>query len=191
MPSKKFRNILVFCALAALLLIVAYWNVSPERLLDPPAAAQVDQSQIDYYATNTHTVQFNLQGTRQYEMTADKVDHMKASEITYVTTPDLYMYRGTQFPWHIQSVRAEVNPDGTQVELIEKVRIARTDEKKRTTIITGPRMTVFPQKQYAQTDQNVRIEAAGGVTTATGMKAYLNDSRMNLLSNVRGQYEAR
>ena len=191
MPNKKFRNILVFCVLAALLLAVGYWNLSPERLLDPPAAAQVDESQIDYYAINTHTVQFTPAGTRQYEMTADKVEHMKASEITYVTSPDLQMYRGTVYPWHIQSVRAEVNPDGTQVELIEKVRVARTDEKNRATIITGPRMTVFPQKQYAQTERDVRIEAAGGVTTATGMKAYLNDSRMNLLSNVRGQYEAR
>jgi lipopolysaccharide export system protein LptC len=191
MPSKKFRNILLFCLLAAMFVAVGYWNLSPERFLADNTPAPVDNTQIDYYATNTHTVQFNLEGTRQYEMTADKVEHMKVSQISYVTTPDLYMYRGTAFPWHIQSVTAEVNPDGTQVELIDKVRVARTDEKKRETIITGPRMTVFPQKQYAQTDRDVRIQAAGSVTTATGMKAYLNDSRMNLLSNVRGQYEAR
>ncbi|WP_162976016.1 LPS export ABC transporter periplasmic protein LptC, partial [Pseudomonas aeruginosa] len=28
-------------------------------------------------------------------------------------------------------------------------------------------------------------------TTAVGMKAYLKDSRMHLLSNVRGQHEVR
>jgi lipopolysaccharide export system protein LptC len=191
MPSKKFRTLLILAAIAALLVAVGYWNVTPERLLDPQATAPVDENQIDYYAINAHTVQFNPAGTRQYEMTAEKVEHRKANEVTYVTTPDLQMYRGTVYPWHIQSVRAEVNPDGTQVELIDNVRIARTDEKNRATLITGPRMTVFPQKQYAQTEQNVRIEAAGGVTTATGMKAYLNDSRMTLQSNVRGQYEAR
>jgi len=52
-------------------------------------------------------------------------------------------------------------------------------------------MTVFPDKQYAQTEQAVRIEAANGVTTANGMKAYLEDGRMLLLSNVRGQHEVR
>ena len=52
-------------------------------------------------------------------------------------------------------------------------------------------MTVFPQKQYAQTEQAVRIDGAGGTTTGKGMKAYLKDGRMDLLSNVRGQYEAR
>jgi lipopolysaccharide export system protein LptC len=50
---------------------------------------------------------------------------------------------------------------------------------------------VFPQQQYAQTEQPVRIDGAGGVSTGTGMKAYLKESRIHLLSNVRGQYEAR
>lgn len=153
--------------------------------------AQVDESAIDYYAINAHSVQFMPDGKMQYEMTADKVEHLKASEVSLLTKPDLHLYRGTQYPWHVQSERAEVNPDGTEVELIEKVRVARTDEKQREMIVTTSRMTVFPQKQYAQTEQAVRIDGAGGTTTGKGMKAYLKDGRMDLLSNVRGQYEAR
>lgn len=190
MLSKKARNIALFVVIAALLAAVGYWNVSPERFLEEPAA-QVDESAIDYYAINAHSVQFLPDGKLQYEMTADKVEHLKASEVTLVTTPDLHMYRGTQYPWHVQSVRAEVNPDGSEVELIDNVRIARTDEKQRDTIITSSRMTVFPQKQYAQTEQVVRIDGAGGTTTGKGMKAYLKESKIDLLSNVRGQYEAR
>ncbi|PZR36412.1 MAG: LPS export ABC transporter periplasmic protein LptC, partial [Ectopseudomonas oleovorans] len=74
---------------------------------------------------------------------------------------------------------------------IDDVRIARTDAKNRPTIITSSRMTVIPDKEYAQTEQAVRIVAANGVTTAQGMKAYLNDGRMLLQSNVRGQHEVR
>ena len=84
-----------------------------------------------------------------------------------------------------------MNSDGTEVELIDSVRVARTDAQNRDTIITSSRMTVFPQKQYAQTEQDVRIDGAGGVSTGKGMKAYLKESRIHLLSNVRGQYEAR
>ena len=190
MLSNKIRNIALFSVIAALLVAIGYWNVTPERFLDQPAA-QVDESAIDYYAINAHSVQFLPDGKLQYEMTADKVEHLKASEVTLLTKPDLQMYRGTTYPWHVQSERGEVNPDGTEVELIDSVRVARTDEKDRTTIITSSRMTVFPQKQYAQTEQDVRIDGAGGVTTGKGMKAYLKDGRMDLLSNVRGQYEAR
>jgi lipopolysaccharide export system protein LptC len=190
MLSKNIRNVLLFAVIAALFAAVGYWNISPERFLEAPPAV-VDEAEIDYYAINAHSVQYLPDGKLQYDMTSDKVEHVKASEITLLTKPDLQMYRGTPLPWHIQSERGEVNPDGTQVELIDSVRIARTDDKQRTTIITSSRMTVFPQKQYAQTEQAVRIDGAGGVTTAKGMKAYLNDGRMNLLSNVRGQYEAR
>ncbi|MBN2990314.1 LPS export ABC transporter periplasmic protein LptC [Pseudomonas cedrina subsp. fulgida] len=190
MLSKKIRNFLLFGVIAALFLAVGYWNISPERFLDQ-TAAQVDEGTIDYYATNARSVQFLPDGKLQYEMTSDKVEHVKASEITLLTNPDMNIYRGTEFPWHVTSKRGEVNPDGTEVELIDSVRIARTDDKKRETVITSSRMTVFPQKQYAQTEQNVRIDGAGGVSTGKGMKAYLKESRIHLLSNVRGQYEAR
>ena len=190
MLSKKIRNFLLFAVIAVLFLAVGYWNISPERFLDKPAA-QVDESAIDYYATNAKSVQFMPDGKLQYEMTSDKVEHMKATEITLLTNPDMNIYRGTEFPWHVTSKRGEVNPDGTEVELIDSVRVARTDDKNRDTVITTSRMTVFPQKQYAQTEQDVRIDGAGGVSTGKGMKAYLKESRIHLLSNVRGQYEAR
>ncbi|WP_028695178.1 LPS export ABC transporter periplasmic protein LptC [Pseudomonas cremoricolorata] len=191
MLSKKARNIALFSVIAVLFAAVGYWNVSPESFLDDKPVAQVDENAIDYYAINAHSVQFLPDGKRQYEMTADKIEHVKVSEMTLVSKPDLQMYRGTTFPWHVQSERAEVNPDGTEVELIDSVRISRTDEQNRNTLITSTRMTVFPQKQYAQTEQAVRIDGAGGTTTGKGMKAYLKDGRMDLLSNVRGQYEAR
>ena len=38
------------------------------------------------------------------------------------------------FPWHVTSKRGEVNPDGTEVELIDSVRVARTDAQNRDTI---------------------------------------------------------
>ncbi|MFC6301676.1 LPS export ABC transporter periplasmic protein LptC [Pseudomonas sp. CCM 7893] len=190
MLSKKIRNFLLFTVIAALFAAVGYWNISPERFLDQPVA-QVDQSAIDYYATNAYSIQFLPDGKVQYEMTSEKVDHMKASQITMLTKPDMQLYRGAEFPWHVTSERGEVNPDGTEVELIDSVRIARTDAQNRDTIITSSRMTVFPQKQYAQTEQDVRIDGAGGVSTGKGMKAYLKESRIHLLSNVRGQYEAR
>ena len=190
MLSKKFRNILVFGSIAAIFAAVGYWNISPERFLDKEVV-HVDESAIDYYATNAHSVQFLPDGRLQYEMTSDKVEHLKATEVTLLTNPDLNMFRGTEFPWHVQSEKGEVNPDGTQVELIDSVRITRFDEKNRRTLITTTRMTVFPQQQYAQTEQDVRIDGAGGVSTGKGMKAYLKESRIHLLSNVRGQYEAR
>ena len=188
--NGKLRNYVIGLLAVALIGALGYWNVRPESFMERQAAAESDTT-IDFYVVGASAQQFQTDGQLQYEMTADKVEHLKASEVTVLTKPDLQMYRGTTYPWHVQSERGEVNPDGTEVELIDSVRVARTDEKDRTTIITSSRMTVFPQKQYAQTEQDVRIDGAGGTTTGKGMKAYLKEGKMDLLSNVRGQYEAR
>ncbi|CAD5106790.1 LPS export ABC transporter periplasmic protein LptC [Zestomonas carbonaria] len=185
---RKLLLTLSFVAGALLLAALGYWNIAPES--DQAPLAETENA-VDFYVSNARTVQYQPDGKLQYEMTGAKAEHFKSSEVTLVTDPDLHLYRGTEYPWHVRSKQAEVSPDGQRVELIDDVRIARTDAKNRPTVITSSRMTVFPEEEYAQTEQAVRIEAANGVTTANGMKAYLKDSRIHLLSTVRGQHEVR
>ncbi len=187
---RKLLNILLFACAALLVAALGYWNLSPEGFNQQPQTATADNA-IDFYASSTYTVQYQADGKLHYELTADKVEHIKASDITLMTAPNMNLFRGSELPWKIRSERGEVSPGGVEVELIDKVRVERTDAKGRPTILTTSRLTVFPDKEYAQTQQAVRIDAANGVTTAQGMKAYMNDGRMLLLSNVRGQHEAR
>jgi len=187
---RKLLNIVLLAGAALLVAALGYWNLNPDSFNSQPHAAGVDNA-IDFYATNTYTVQYQPDGKLHYELTADKVEHIKVSDITLMANPHMDLFRGTELPWKIRSERGEVSPGGVEVELIDKVRVERTDAKGRPTILTTSRLTVFPEKEYAQTQQAVRIDAANGVTTAKGMKAYMNDGRMLLLSNVRGQHEAR
>ncbi|WPC04329.1 LPS export ABC transporter periplasmic protein LptC [Pseudomonas benzenivorans] len=187
---RKLLNLTLFAVAAALLAAVGYWNISPESFSDRPARAGTDNT-IDFYVIGANTLQYQADGKLHYEMTTSKLEHIKATDITLLSEPNLHLYRGTQYPWKVRSVRGEVAPEGKEVELIDQVRVERTDAKGRPTILTTSRLTVFPEKEYAQTQQAVRIDAANGVTTAQGMKAYLNDGRMLLQSNVRGQHEVR
>ncbi|QMV62545.1 LPS export ABC transporter periplasmic protein LptC [Pseudomonas berkeleyensis] len=186
---RKALNTLIFVLIAGAVAALGYWNIAPDSARQTQQAS--DDDAVDFYVLGAHTVQFQDDGKLHYRMTADKLEHIKSTDITLIDTPKLDLYRGTELPWKVTSQRAEVSPGGVEVELIDDVRIARTDAKGRPTIITSSRMTVIPDKEYAQTEQAVRIEAANGVTTAQGMKAYLNDGRMILPSNVRGQHEVR
>lgn len=188
---SRLRLPVALLVIALLLIGVGYWNIRPERFMQDAPETTLEESAIDFYATNVRTIQFQPDGTRNYEMTAEKVEHLKASDVSLLTRPNLRSYRGLAPPWHVTSERGEVGPEGEEVELIDNVRVQRTDTQGRETIITSSRMTVLPDKEYAETSQPVRIVAANGVTTATGMKAYLNEGRMLLLSNVRGQHELR
>lgn len=187
---RKLLNPVLFTLAALLLAAVGYWNINPDSFSERPARPG-NENAIDFYVVGANTVQYQADGKLHYQMSADKVEHIKLSDITLLNRPNLQLYRGSELPWHVRSERGEVAPAGKEVELIDQVRVERTDAKGRPTILTTSRLTVFPEKEYAQTQQAVRIDAANGVTTAQGMKAYLNDGRMLLLSNVRGQHEVR
>lgn len=188
---RKIRQTAFFTLLAALVGALGYWNIRPESFLEQPVQAQPKDEVIDFYVMNAKTRQFRGDGKLDYEMTTTQLQHLQASDMTLLEQPKMDLYRGTELPWKVRSEQGEVGPGGKEVELIDAVRVDRTDAKGRPTILTTSRLTVFPDKEYAQTQQAVRIEAANGVTTAQGMKAYLNDGRMHLLSNVRGQHEVR
>lgn len=188
--NRTLRTFFPFALAAALLAAIGYWNIRPESFMEPSTAPASD-SAIDFYAENARSVQFQADGKLHYRLTATRIEHLRSSDTTLLSQPDLLLYRGSEYPWHVQSSRGEVSPGGTRVELIDAVRVARTDAKGRPTILTTSRLSVFPEREYAETAQPVRIEAANGVTSATGMQAYLNESRMLLKSNVRGQHEVR
>lgn len=181
----------VLLTFGALLVVAAgYWNINPDSFSNTPQNTG-PENPIDFYAINARSVQYLPDGRVQNDMTSERLEHVQSTDTTLLTEPRMNLFRGTELPWKVRSARGEVGPDGNEVELIDQVRVERTDEKGRPTILTTSRLTVFPQKEYAQTQQAVRIDAANGVTTAQGMKAYLNDGRMLLQSNVRGQHEVR
>lgn len=188
---RKARFAVILVVLAGLLGALGYWNIRPESFSERQAQAPQSEDTIDFYVTDAYTLQFQDDGKLHYEMTAARLEHVMASDVTLLELPQMQLYRGEQQPWNIRSERGEVAPGGTEVELIDAVKVDRTDAKGRPTVLTTSRLTLFPDKEYAQTEQAVRIDAANGVTTANGMKAYLNDGRMLLQSNVRGQHEAR
>ncbi len=187
----KLRNYLPLMLFAALLVALGYWNVRPESFLDTDAS-QTSDSEIDFFAQNAHAVQYRPDGTVRYDAHAEHLEHHANNDITYLQQPNGLVYRNTtEEPWKISSLRGEVGPGGETVELIDQVRMHRTDPRGQPNELTTSRLTLYPDRDYAQTAEPVRIVAAGGVTTATGMKAYLDDSRVLLQSNVRGQHEVR
>ncbi|TBU98912.1 LPS export ABC transporter periplasmic protein LptC [Stutzerimonas kirkiae] len=188
---RKLRLPVILALAIALLVAVGYWNIRPESFMRQAETTRSATPAVDFYVLNSRTVQYQADGKLDYIMTSEKLEHIDTTDISLLTRPDLHSFRGSEHPWHIRSERGEVSPGGEEIELMEQVRVERTDAKGRQTILTTSRLTVQPDKDYAETRQPVRIEAANGVTTATGMKTYLNEGRMLLLSNVRGQHELR
>lgn len=182
------RNWLILLPAAALVAALGYWSLdadSPKRF-----TSSSEESTIDFYMTNSRTIQLNEAGQLHYEFDAKRVDHIQETDISLMTAPDLQLYRGTEYPWHITGQRGQASPDGKEIQLFEQVRVERTDARQRPFVLTTEHLTYLTDTDHAFTDQPVQINSAQGVTTARGMNAYLKKGTVSLLSIVRGRYES-
>src|SRR5690606_35836457 len=116
--NGKLRNYMFGLLAVALIGALGYWNVRPESFMERRAAAEADDA-IDFYVVGATALQYQEDGKLHYELTADRLEHIKASDITLLDKPDLLLYRGTQYPWHVRSDKGEVAPEGKEVELID------------------------------------------------------------------------
>ena len=90
----------------------------------------------------------------------------------------------------MQARYGEVSAGGDRVDLSQNAVIEQQLAGQPVRRLSTPALSIFPDRHFAETDRSVRIEAANGVTTATGMEANFNDGAIKLLSNVRGEHDA-
>ncbi len=185
---KAARSWVLLLPAALLVAALGYWSPDTD-ILDRRSTGEDGEQTIDFYMTNSHTTQLNDEGLLHYEFTAERVDHVQETDISLMTSPDLHLHRGTEFPWHIHGLRGEAGPDGNEIQLFEQVRVERTDARGRPFTLATEHLTYLPDTDHAFTGLPVQIDSAQGVTTASGMDAYLKQGTVHLRSTVRGRYE--
>lgn len=184
---KAARSWLFLLPIALLAAGLGYWSPGNDSLGKRPASP--GEQTIDFYMTNSKIVQFNEQGQLHYSFNAERLDHVQQTDVSLMHKPDLELWRGSEYPWHITSERGQASPGGEQIDLYDKVRIERHDAKQRPFVLTTSELSYQTETDFARTDKPIQIDSAQGVTTATGMNAYLKQGTVKLLSTVRGRYE--
>lgn len=172
----------------AMALAVGYWNIRPASFTPQFVQAPL---QPDFFMDNAKIRQLNVQGQPVYDLHSVRAAHQVGKDVTELDDPKLLYYReDDQQPWDVQSRYGEVSAGGDQVVLSQNVVIEQQLAGQSARRLSTPELTIFPERNFAETDRSVRIEALNGVTTATGMEANFNDGSIKLLSNVRGEHDA-
>lgn len=95
---------------------------------------------------------------------------------------------GDRVPWTLRADTGRMDAEGDMLQLRGNVvAVARQDGGRPATIRTEY-LEIDPDSLVAETPQVVNIEYADGRVTATGMRAYLREDRLQLLSNVHGTF---
>ena len=142
----------------------------------------------DYILYHFQSVQLNEQGYLKSRLMAEKMVHYLQAK-TELTTPSMVFYQHQQPVWKIQAERGEISSDDNEIWLLGQTHWQRytTNKIKDLEIITR-NVRLQRDIQYAETALATQIISAYGNTHSVGMRVFLPQEKIELLSQVRGNY---
>ena len=182
------RSQSIFPLLLGILAVLSWWLYRDATDARPPLRETSDSSP-DAFVDKMILSTLNSDGRLAHQLTAERAEHFPGDRAELVA-PSLQVHRQRGMPWSVRSKAATVSAAGKQIELRGAVEIHRRAESGDSAVHAyTSRLLLRPDDQYAETDAAVRYVSAGTQFTAVGMRAFLNEERVELLSKVTGRYE--
>ena len=146
----------------------------------------------DFYMENFETTTMGVDGTPKRNLKARYMAHFPDTDTHEFESPYMLLYREEGPPWHVQSERGWLSSGGDVMLLLGKVHIWRNNVSGTKELdVETEDLRVLPDSSYGETDQLVVITTPTSRTTGVGMKAYMAESRMELLNDVRTRFQPR
>lgn len=180
------RSVLLFAVLIAA--AVGSWYVARVRGDQDSAARDVDPVHRGFYLKSARILGTGPDGSLLYELHAQHAEEQLDGSIEF-TGVRLDYSPETDVPWTVRADNATILPVQQRVQLRGHVRATSAQGfSDSDTEIRTQYLELDPQRYVAETDERVQIRIGARSLTATGMLASLNDSRLELKSNVSGKF---
>jgi lipopolysaccharide export system protein LptC len=174
--------------IATAVVVLLYFLLSYSETGSPPefsSQPQVNQ-QAEFYISNTHITQYDQQGVLDATIVSEYIEQNPTTNSVDMTMPRVNVFHLGQPSWTITARTGVIIDNGDVVNLEHQVVAVSED---RLTLLKTPQLMVYPSKKTASTDRAVSLVNNNGVTRAQGLQVDLDSKQIELLSNVRGQYE--
>ena len=153
-------------------------------------ADAVERESPDYFVENFVATTLDESGKPRRRVKAKYMSHYPDTQTHELQEPYLEVYSDARPPWRVTSDRGWLSPEGDVMLLLGNVNIWRINEQGvRTMDVKTSDLRVLPESEYGETDKPVTITTPHSQSRAVGMKAYLGQGKMELLSQVRTTYD--
>jgi lipopolysaccharide export system protein LptC len=192
--SSNWRILLSLLCLAGLAWWL--WHSPPKELQDLLTETKEQSRSPSAYFIDAETTQFDENGQPSYKLLAATIRYFeKASDPSKpdvsIDQPKVKFFMEDAPPWNATSDYAEGNEKQDQLQFIGNVVLKKNTKTGQVIQLKTAELTIKPNGRYAETDKPVIISDASGTTTATGLRVFLDDERIELLSNVKNRYRPR
>ena len=160
--------------------------------LDPLVTARAPTPEVpNAWIEHFVTVEMDEAGRPKRRLEAEYMA-VNPDETSELSNPYYVLYRAGGEPWHVRSERGRVSADGKVVMLLGKVDIWRNDASgARDLDVRTGNLKVLPDSEYGETEERATIRTPTTTSEGVGMRAWLDESRLELLSRVRTHVDRR
>lgn len=132
----------------------------------------------------------NETGKLQDKLEAAVLTHYPTGDLTNFTQPHFTIMRENEAPWVLTADEGQAHDGIDTIKLWGHVVLTQAGglENLPTTITTSA-ITIFPKKEYAETDQAAKATQPDRMMQAIGMVVHFKTGIVDLASNVQGQYK--
>lgn len=182
--KRKLALILVIIA------VITYWaldKLTEDNLTKLSKLAHYP----DYYMENFTTLTMNQNGKPKNRLYADYMAHYPDDNTSELHQPKLEIFREDKQPINIRSDRGWVTSNNDVILLKGNVYLHQNDNDGRLKMeLLAEDAKVLVDEKYAETDKPTTLISRKSTTTSVGMRAYLQEQRLEFLSNVRTTIES-
>jgi lipopolysaccharide export system protein LptC len=142
-----------------------------------------------YYLKSAVLSGTDASGQLIYNIAAELAEERPAENRVLLTQVRVNYRPETQVPWDVTSDRGIALLDQSTIELVGSVELSSAPLPPETeTVVFTNSLRLKPDQFVAETEEPVRIQMGGRELRATGMIAHLKEDRLELQSNVNGQF---
>ena len=177
---------------AVLILLAAFsWWLAEQLLPKESLLPKQAHGKIDYYSTRVKRTVMSPEGKPKQLLFAETMTHYQDDDRTEMDKPVMTLYKEGKPPWIIHSETGTSLSGGSAVLLNGNVLITRETDDGGTIEIRTRNVKYDPNRDYAETQEDVIIRSPHDETHATGMQVYFEpELKAHLLANVRRKHEA-
>jgi lipopolysaccharide export system protein LptC len=145
----------------------------------------------DYYMEDFSTLTMNQDGTPKNRLNAAYMAHYPDDNTSELHEPKLEIFRKEKQPINVRSDKGWVTSNNDVILLSGNVYLHQNDDdgELKLELITEDARVLVDQK-YAETDKAATLISKKSTTTSIGMRAYLQEQRLEFLSNVQTTIES-
>lgn len=183
----RYKNTILSLSLITTVGFAAWFTFTSYR---PQTSAGAQAASLpDAFMEDVVALIMDKQGKPKMKIVTPKMVHYAENDMTKLVTPQLTLYRKSPQPWYITSERAKAIQGVEKVDFWDNVVVHHSgDERSPATVIKTIALTVYPNKQTAETNEFITMLQPNTIVKAVGMHADMNTGDIRLLSQARGEY---